>query len=55
MQSKFSRVVGLIFLASYYAGVGAARDVSQLHLQLGTGDWSLGAGFRYGMFPYVGA
>jgi outer membrane protein len=54
MQSKFSRVVGLIFLASFCACAGAARDVSQLHLQPGTGDWSLGTGFRYGMFPYVG-
>jgi outer membrane protein len=54
MRRKLSPIISLIFLASHCVGAGAARDVSQLHLQSGTGDWSLGTGFRYGTFPYVG-
>jgi outer membrane protein len=54
MHRKFHRAIGMIFFVSYCACAGAARDVSQLHLHSNTGDWSLGTGFRYGMFPYVG-
>ncbi len=54
MRRKLSPIISLFFLASHCVGAGAARDVSQLHLQPGSGDWSLGAGFRYGTFPYVG-
>ena len=32
----------------------AARDVSQLHLEPGDGNWSLGFGLRNATFPYVG-
>lgn len=32
----------------------AARDVTQIHLSPGDGNWSLGIGFRNGTFPYVG-
>jgi len=36
------------------APVLAARDVTQIHLTPGDGNWSLGMGFRNGTFPYVG-
>ncbi len=32
----------------------AARDVTQIHLEPGDGNWSLGVGFRNGTLPYVG-
>ena len=54
MRIPFSRAAGLIFLVSYCAGAGAARDVGQLHIEPGSGVWSLGADLRYGTFPYIG-
>ena len=51
MQNKFIFVVGLIFFTINSADVLAAREVSQLHIQPGSGKWSLGAGFRIGTFP----
>ncbi|RHW77803.1 MipA/OmpV family protein [Colwellia sp. RSH04] len=32
----------------------AARDVTQIHLEPGSGLWSIGMGLRNGTFPYVG-
>ena len=34
--------------------VNAAREVSQVHLEAGDGNWSVGVGFRKGTFPYIG-
>jgi hypothetical protein len=45
----------LIIMTSIFSTpVQAARDVTQIHLEPGTGLWSLGMGFRNGTFPYVG-
>ena len=46
----FSIMMTSIFSTS----VHAARDVTQIHLEPGSGLWSLGMGFRNGTFPYVG-
>ena len=45
----------MIFLLFVYSSVTwAARDVSQIHLEPGDSNWSLGFGMRNGTFPYVG-
>lgn len=42
------------FIISVSFSVSAARDVSQIHLEPGDGNWSIGIGFRMGTFPYIG-
>ena len=44
----------LILLIISTAPAFGARDVTQVHLEPGSGLWSLGMGFRNGTFPYVG-
>lgn len=42
----------LVFIMSL--PVHAAREVSQLHLKPGDGNWSIGVGYRGGTVPYIG-
>ncbi|ARN73194.1 MipA/OmpV family protein [Oceanicoccus sagamiensis] len=47
----------LVFIFSYLLLAplpSLARDVSQLHLEPGDGNWSLGFGLRNATFPYIG-
>ena len=41
-------------LALIMVKANAGRDVTQLHLTPGDGNWSIGAGLRSGTFPYIG-
>ncbi len=54
----FTRALFYITIASLLmipcTSAFAARDLTQVHLEPGTGLWSLGMAFRNGTFPYVG-
>ncbi len=47
-------LISLLLLSTISFNTFAARDVSQIHLEPGDGNWSLGMGFRSGTFPYIG-
>jgi len=51
---KGAGVLTLIALLLFTSNTFASREVSQLHLKPGDGNWSLGVGFRGGTFPYYG-
>jgi len=48
------RLLSIFIFFSINFPTYAARDVSQLHLEPGDGNWSLGLGIRNGTFPYIG-
>ncbi len=54
MSAKTSFFCVLIISSLFSFSATAARDVSQVHLQPGDGNWSLGLGIRNGTFPYIG-
>lgn len=54
MFDKFLLFIIFIITITFCSTSFATRDVSQIHLEPGDGNWSLGLGFRNGTFPYVG-